>query len=85
MTMQQSGCPKCGGALEPGFALEHTTTNLMTKAVVQQTWHSGTPVLNRSGGIDSKRTSLGKGLPITMYRCSDCGYLDLFARPRPKW
>ena len=79
---QDSTCPKCGGDMEEGYATEHTTINLITKVVIQHSWLPGAPALNRYGGIDEKRTDSSKALPIALYRCGQCGYLESFARPR---
>jgi hypothetical protein len=43
------------------------------------TWLEGPPV--RSGLFDSVSPRLERSIPIVSYRCTGCGYLELYARP----
>ena len=81
---QESDCPKCGGNMEQGYSTESFNIHLITRITVPHFWLSGTPVLNRWGGIDQKRTDPSKAVPITIFRCATCGYLESFARPSSK-
>lgn len=78
----ESKCPKCSSKMEEGYATEHTTYHVITRVVIQHSWLPGAPALNRYGGIDEKRTDATKALPVTMFRCVKCGYLESFANPR---
>jgi hypothetical protein len=64
-------CPKCQGELVQGFIPDLA----FAQAVVGH-WYKGPPRTHYSG--DMKVPALG-GLPIAAFRCSQCGYLELYA------
>ena len=65
-------CLRCGGEMEEGFALDETYGEKK-----QGQWVEGEPKKSIWTGL-----KLGgrKKLPISAYRCMECGFLDLFAR-----
>lgn len=64
-------CPKCTGRMETGFIIDEI--------------HGGTQVSQWVEGLPNRHWFLGmrtKGrrkLPITVYRCSRCGFLESWA------
>ena len=71
-------CPKCGGAMEPGHvqALVGGGIGPMQRVL---TWIEGLPEKNFLGGLKPGRNNR-RQLPITIYRCVECGYLEHYAR-----
>ena len=43
-------------------------------------WQSGPPVISRWWGLKVNKKAL---VPTTAYRCSRCGFIELYALPRP--
>jgi hypothetical protein len=64
-------CLRCGGELEEGFLLDETHGTYKTTR-----WVEGAPERSVWTGL-----KLGKRrtLPLTVYRCTGCGALDLYA------
>jgi hypothetical protein len=62
-------CPKCDGAMMPGFLLDHSGGLFVSY------WAAGSPQNSFWGGLKKPELSL----PVGAYRCSDCGYLELYA------
>ncbi|MDX1439295.1 MAG: PF20097 family protein [Rubricoccaceae bacterium] len=67
-------CLRCGGEMEEGFALDETHGG-----VKQSRWISGPPRKSIWTGL-----KLGgkRKLPISAYRCMNCGFLDLYANEK---
>ena len=65
-------CPKCGSGMEQGFVLDNTHG-----ARVVSHWAPGAPL--KSFWVGTKLPD-EKQVPIGAYRCSSCGYLELYAR-----
>jgi hypothetical protein len=63
-------CPKCDGAMMQGFLLDNTHGGRLISH-----WAAGPPLSSFWGGLKKPELSL----PVGAYRCSDCGYLELYA------
>ena len=66
-------CPKCDGQMEQGFALDMTNG-----ARLVSQWASGAPVKSFWSG--TKPPPEEKRIPIGVFRCASCGYLESYAR-----
>jgi hypothetical protein len=73
MTQSEFACPKCRHQMQEGFPLDRAPT----PAQVGQ-WVEGAPEYGWLGLKWVRR----KRLPITLYRCPSCGYLEAYARPK---
>jgi hypothetical protein len=71
--MVQNACPKCQHQMQEGFPLDRGDA----PARVGE-WVEGPPQYGWLGVKWVRR----KRLPITGYRCSSCGYLETYARPK---
>lgn len=71
--MPDKQCPQCEGKMERGFAIGGTPAHVHTDAK----WVEGSPRKGIRGGI-----ILGgrRKYAITAYRCTECGYLELYAK-----
>ena len=58
--------------MEPGFIADASQA-----AFVQERWSSGAPQASFWGGVKVNRSEL---LPVTTYRCTNCGYLESYAK-----
>lgn len=67
-------CPRCRGSMRQGFVVDHTEG----LGRVVSHWAAGAPVKSLWAGTKLPATTL---IPIGTYRCSDCGYLESYARP----
>jgi len=65
-------CPKCGSGMEQGFVLDNTYG-----ARVVSHWAAGAPLKSFWAGTKLPDEKL---VPIGTYRCSSCGFLELYAR-----
>ena len=63
-------CPKCNGEMMQGFLLDHSDAGRLNSH-----WAVGAPQNSFWGGLKKPELSL----PVGAYRCSDCGYLELYA------
>ena len=71
--MANRACPKCTGAMYPGFIPDYSYG-----AVLAGAWYEGVPEKGLLGSIKMK----GKQpYMITTYRCSACGFLENYAHP----
>ena len=70
--MADSPCPKCGSAMEQGFVLD----NAYIERVVSH-WAPGAPLKSNWVGTKLPEEKL---VPIGAFRCSSCGYLEMYAR-----
>ena len=66
-------CPKCQGKMERGWLVDFAHGGI---AVLQ--WAPGTPERSWWSGAKVNRKKL---LEVTTFRCSECGYLEVFANP----
>ena len=65
-------CPKCGGAMERGFVVDHTYGGF-----AKPEWAEGRAEPSMWTGIKMS----GKARhPVETYRCVQCGYLESYAR-----
>jgi hypothetical protein len=69
-----STCQRCAGPLEPGYVLEIGDGNV--RSVSQ--WVTGAP---ERGFMFGLKTRNRRSLPITTFRCTQCGFLQSFAHP----
>lgn len=70
--MRELICPKCQGALEEGFTLDHSSGESLAAE-----WVEGPPERSFWTGVKTR----GKDrLPIQTFRCERCGYLESYAR-----
>jgi hypothetical protein len=68
-------CPRCRWAMARGYLLDQAQGGFG-----MGTWIEGQPV--RSGWSNLIRPPrLERSIPIVSYRCTGCGYLELYARP----
>lgn len=86
MSDLQKICPKCNGAMEEGYSIDSSYG-----ATFPMFWFRGKPV--PSIFVPSIRVPLKKapwyslnrqfdGLPVTIWRCRECGYLEQYADDR---
>ena len=69
--VEPSSCPKCAGAMEPGFTLDHAHgTNVVAE------WVEGEPEKSIWTGIKLRKKTR---LRIRTWRCRRCGYLESYA------
>ena len=73
--MHTLSCPKCTGEMVRGFCVDHSQAVRMLPA-----WLEGIPKRSFFGFV--KVTY--KQIPIAVFRCSECGYLESYARPEFK-
>jgi hypothetical protein len=74
MPPDQRECPKCGRRMHPGFFLD---TPYGTYATTD--WIEGPPERSIWLGLKLKGR---QRLPVTVYRCERCGFLESYALPR---
>jgi hypothetical protein len=67
-------CPRCRSEMVRGYLLDRTHGGFGVG-----TWLEGAPV--RTSFPDFVRLRLERSIPIVSYRCTGCGYLELYARP----
>jgi hypothetical protein len=68
-------CPKCAGAMELGFVVDHTYGGY---AAAQ--WAEGTAKPSLWTGVQMR----GKEChPVQTFRCTRCGYLESYAPSQP--
>ena len=69
METTNSQCPKCNGAMLQGYMLD------ISHGAFVAHWAAGSPRNSFWGGLKKPEMTL----PVGAYRCSDCGYLELYA------
>jgi hypothetical protein len=76
--MLQGACPECGSAMEDGVIPDMAHTQ-----VVQLGWQAGPPedakFLGMKAGL---KVNVKELLKITARRCTKCGFLKLYAKPK---
>lgn len=70
-TAKTSSCPKCDNPMEKGFTVDGDWTNNSTQQTV---WHQG-EYARETRYMPQKHLRM----PVTMYRCTHCGYLEAYA------
>jgi predicted nucleic-acid-binding Zn-ribbon protein len=73
MGAESTRCPKCGGAMVQGFTFESEGPRRMVSS-----WVEGAP---EKAFWHSAKVSAEKCVPVGSFRCSKCGFLELYARP----
>jgi hypothetical protein len=66
-------CPKCDGQMERGFVMDMTYGGRLVSQ-----WSAGAPVRSLWLGT---RVPEEKQVPIGVFRCASCGFLEAYARP----
>jgi hypothetical protein len=72
MDADSGRCPKCKGEMVRGFILDRTHGGIHLSR-----WNEGTP---RSSFWFGTREPEAEGIPIGVFRCSECGFLESYAR-----
>lgn len=72
MEITEPTCPKCRTIMHTGFILDHGH-GVQTVS----TWAAGPPQKSFWTGIKSP----SEMIPLSAYRCGNCGYVELYARP----
>jgi DNA-directed RNA polymerase subunit RPC12/RpoP len=71
MASRSLTCPRCGGAMEPGYIVDE---GYGTRTVAK--WIGGEPERSMWTGLKVR----GKDkLDVTSYRCQRCGFLESYA------
>ena len=74
MPMRSLSCPRCGGGMETGY-----TVDISYGKTAVPKWVAGEPV---SSFWSSGLKLAGKEqLPVSTYRCRQCGFLESYADP----
>ena len=74
MSAESTRCPKCGGAMAQGFIADHHDGNRQYVS----TWVEGAP---EKSFWHSTSAPADKRVPVGVFRCSGCGFLESYARP----
>jgi hypothetical protein len=75
--MIQNACPECGSAMEDGFIPDMTHG-----FVLQLAWQPGVPEDAKFLGLkNGVKINPAASLKITTRRCTNCGFLKLYAKP----
>ncbi len=67
-------CPKCAHSMQQGFI-----TDFGHSGVLPSTWVPGSP--QRSFWTGTKLPPREEWVPVAVFRCTGCGYLESYARP----
>ena len=70
-------CPRCRGAMRPGYVLDHGDHN--SRRVAQ--WVAGPPEKSFWLGLKTGDRAV---LPVTTFRCERCGCLESYANAVPE-
>lgn len=70
--MTTNDCPKCRSRMEEGFIQDSYQHQVKTTR-----WIEGAPEKSFFQGI---KTRGKRQFPLTVYRCTRCGYLESYAR-----
>ncbi len=73
MDADSGRCPKCDGTLVRGFIVDRTHG-----AIRLSRWYEGTP--KKSFWFDTREPEAEGGIPLGVFRCSECGFLESYAR-----
>ena len=72
MPSRTTNCPKCTGAMEPGFILDKAHFNMPANPE----WVEGKPESSFWTGLQTKGRERHS---VMTYRCERCGFLESFA------
>ena len=72
MPQDPEKCEKCGGTMEQGFVVD-----MSYMACEVSSWGKGVP---RAGFLGGTKLPSGTRIPIRIFRCDECGYLEHYAR-----
>jgi len=67
-------CPKCQGSMSEGFVIDHTHGSRAAS-----NWVEGPPERSFWTGVRLRGKTQ---LPISAWRCTSCGFLESYAKPR---
>jgi len=67
-------CPKCNGEMEDGFVADR-----IDSGQVQQKWVEGQPQQSFWTGL---KISDKRRFKVVSYRCTQCGFIESYARER---
>ena len=73
--MRPTQCPKCQGSFDEGVIVDSGYGSYSVSS-----WQSGPPKVSRWFGLNVNRKAL---VPTTAFRCGRCGFIELYAPPRP--
>lgn len=73
MEPKPNRCPKCDGNMTQGYILDSSDA-----AFFVSSWTSGIP--RKSFWTGTKRKPRKELMPIGVFRCSLCGFLEAYAR-----
>jgi predicted nucleic-acid-binding Zn-ribbon protein len=68
-------CPKCRGEMEQGFIVDRGHANVS----LVSSWVPGPPKKSFW-----RATKVDRTIPVGVFRCSRCGFLEAYARPEFK-
>lgn len=71
--MTTNDCPKCRSRMEEGFGLDADANHQLSTTK----WIEGRPEKSFFSGVKTKGK---RQFPITLYRCTRCGFLEAYAR-----
>jgi hypothetical protein len=74
MSAETTRCPKCNGEMVQGFIVDHHGGG---KRLVSN-WVEGAP---EKSVWRVTKASTEKCIPVGVFRCSACGFLESYARP----
>jgi hypothetical protein len=67
----QRRCPKCDGPMEQGFLPDSSYGDWLVSC-----WYKGPP---KKSFWTRTKGHISEGIPIGAFRCSICGFLELYA------
>lgn len=76
MSAVSTRCPKCNGEMVQGFTLYHA--GAMEKVSI---WVEGAPEKTSWMFQEGTKVPEDKCVPVGVFRCSACGFLEWYARP----
>lgn len=76
MTDNHATCPKCSGTMQEGFVPDYSYG-----AVIPSSWIKGRPQRSLWFGTKTRDRSAFR---LTALRCTNCGFVELYARDRPR-
>lgn len=72
MSASSTRCPKCNGEMDQGFVLDMTYGSRLVSQ-----WAPGAPAKSFWSGTKLPEQKL---IPIGVFRCQACGFLESYAR-----
>jgi len=72
---QDLKCPKCQGSMVQGFMPDYASN--ISKYVIS--WAEGKP---ERSWWEYTKVPMGGGIPIGVFRCKGCGYLEFYAQEK---